>query len=505
VRVLLILGHPRSDSFGAALCEALRQGIADAGLEHRTLAVAALAFDPDVRQPSPADQALEPDLQEAQGAIAWADHLVFVYPTWWGTLPARLKGFLDRVLTPGFAFSYRPGTEGWDPLLAGKTAELMTTMDTPGWVYRWIYAAPGYRAMARATLGFCGVRTVHISRFGPVHRSTRDQRDRWLREARARGRSLAAGPRPPLRRGMFKLGAWLRALRLQFYPMTWMVYAAGALLATSGARSLDAGLFWVGYLALFALEAATVFSNEYFDFETDRRNPNAGPFNGGSRVLVDGSLSRAELRTGIAAALLVFLFACVWLLTSMADARVSAAGVLLVLAVLALGYTVPPLRLSYRGLGELDVAVTHSIGVLLAGYVFQGGVWTDPPPWLLALPLALAVLPAIVLSGIPDRESDAAAGKRTLAVRLGVRGAVALAGGAAFAATAAAIFLVGGGWDAGVYAGVVCLAGVHALLLAAILGRRLRQDRRWARIDGPTALALTFMLWFGAAPLVLLS
>ena len=101
------------------------------------------SFDPRV-------QPVEESIAQARALLAWADHIVFVYPTWWGTTPALLKGFLDRVLAPGFAFT--ENERGYVPLLGGKSAELLTTMDTPCWVYRWIYGAPGHKAMARATL-----------------------------------------------------------------------------------------------------------------------------------------------------------------------------------------------------------------------------------------------------------------------------------------------------------------------------------------------------------------
>jgi len=70
-------------------------------------------------------------------------------------------------------------------------------------------------------------------------------------------------------------------------------------------------------------------------------------------------------------------------------------------------------------LGELNVALTHSFGVILCGYIFQGGEWNNSFPWLISLPLLLAVMPSIILSGIPDFEADKQAGKRTLVVRLG--------------------------------------------------------------------------------------
>src|SRR4051794_22338328 len=167
-KVLVILGHPRRHSFCEALADAYVAGADRAGAEIRRLSLADFAFEPNVLVASPRDQAAEPAVCQAVGLVAWAEHLVFVFPTWWGTMPACLKGFLDRVLMPGFAFADRDDDEGWDKLLVGKTAHLLTTMDTPAWVYRWIYRAPGLNALAHATLGFCGIAPVRSTIFGPV-------------------------------------------------------------------------------------------------------------------------------------------------------------------------------------------------------------------------------------------------------------------------------------------------------------------------------------------------
>ena len=499
MRILLILGHPRCDSFGAALFNAFRDGLSEAGVEHRWLRLCDLAFDPDVRCPSPADQALEPDLADALGLIAWADHLVFVYPTWWGTVPALLKGFLDRVLTPGFAFQFH-ADGSWDKLLAGKTAELLTTMDTPRWVYRWIYAAPGHRAMARATLGFCGVRTVRTQSFGVIERSSPEQRRQWLTAARNRGRSLAHGVRSVPQRFAAQVAAWLRALRLQFYPMTWVAYAVGALLARES-RPMDWGVFWIGYACLFSLEAATVFSNEYYDYESDRRNRIPGPFNGGSRVLVDGLLNFRQMRGGIALALAAFAWSGIWVLNISSGQPHVAGAVLGLLAVLALGYTIPPLKLSHRGAGEFDVALTHSLGVLLFGFVIQGGTLFSWRPWLVSLPLLLAVVPAITLSGLPDYDADLAAGKRTMVVRAGPRRSLQLALAAVLAATLTALLVDALAFDHGLYGPAVWFAGPHAVLLCILLAQRLPDPRQTRHYNALMIVALSFILWFGVPPL----
>lgn len=167
-----------------------------------------------------------------------------------------------------------------------------------------------------------------------------------------------------------------------------------------------------------------------------------------------------------------------------------------------MGYTVPPLKLSHRGLGELVVALTHSIGVILPGYLLQGGDWHDPLPWLLGLPLGLAVLPATILSGVPDYDADAAAGKNTLVVKLGIRGALIAATLLPILAVAAALFCreLDGMADAHGY--WIYLAVPHAAWLSWRLGKYLRQRTLTGRIDGLMALALTSILWFGAIPLI---
>jgi putative NADPH-quinone reductase len=101
VKVLIILAHPRGQpTFCGGLAQAYAEGARAAGCAVKTLDLAAVKFNPDVMTPSPSEQSLETDLVAARDTIEWADHIVFVYPTWWGVFPARLKGFLDRLLTP---------------------------------------------------------------------------------------------------------------------------------------------------------------------------------------------------------------------------------------------------------------------------------------------------------------------------------------------------------------------------------------------------------------------
>ncbi|MDR3684982.1 MAG: prenyltransferase [Geothrix sp.] len=299
--------------------------------------------------------------------------------------------------------------------------------------------------------------------------------------------------------------AWLRLLRLQFYPMAWVAYTVGAWAARRQGVAFSWRAYWLGYLCLFLTEALTVLSNEWFDQGTDRLNGHAGPFNGGSRVLVEGALEPGSVRRAMLGLALLLGLALAALTAVLPPSAGPGLGGLLALCLLALGYTVPPLKLSYRGLGELDVAFTHSLGIILCGFLLQAGPWRDPYPWLIGTPLGLATLAAITLSALPDHEADAAVSKRTLAVQLGRRGAA----WAALGCTAAAA-LCGVAWRGlGLYGGrsglAVGLAAAHGLLLVRAILRYLRQGAPCARIDGIMVLALTYLLWFGLIPLALLS
>lgn len=499
MKVLVIVGHPRPDSLCGALAEAYADGARRAGAEVELLRLGELSFDPNYPH-GREDEPEEPDIVDARARMTRADHLVFVFPNWWGAMPALLKGFIDRILKPGYAFRlHADGT--WDKLLAGRSAQLLVTMDTPRWVYRWIYGSPGIRALKQATLQFCGITPVRVRTFGTVFDSTPARRARWIEEARAEGLRLARGVPDRRERLLAKAASWVRAMRLQFYPMTWIAYAVGAMTAAGGQAVLSSPLFWLGYAAVFLLEFATVLLNEYFDYGSDRLNRNYGPFNGGSRVLVDGSLSFREVRSGIALTMLGYFAVSFALVGSPETASVDLGIVLFAALVLCLGYTAPPLRLSHRGLGEIDVAFTHSFLVLLFGYLLHGGEVRDGFPWLAGVPLCLSILPAIALSGLPDREADEAAGKHTLAVKGGPSRVVDLAIFATAAAAAAATIWDLAGLAGGLYAGAAWFVIPHAGLLIYRLRRHRQHAATAGRINGLMIIALTYILWFALVPL----
>jgi putative NADPH-quinone reductase len=153
-----------------------------------TLSLRDMTFDPILRANDANSQILEPDLLEAQRLIKNCQHLVVIYPTWWGSIPALLKGFVDRTFVPGFAFSYRTNSAGWDKLLSGRTARLITTMDAPSWYDRFFYGRPAINQLEKATLAFCGVRTIGRHIHARVRKSSPDTRTKWISQIEALGR-----------------------------------------------------------------------------------------------------------------------------------------------------------------------------------------------------------------------------------------------------------------------------------------------------------------------------
>jgi NAD(P)H dehydrogenase (quinone) len=182
-KVLVILGHPRLESYNNALSQAYERGAKEAGAEVKRLDLARLEFSPNVLQSPNYDNKtakLEPTLQEAQDLIRWADHLVFVYPTFWGDMPALLKAFIDKTFVTKFAFKYRKDSPFQDKLLKGKTARIITTMDAPVFYYQLMYRSPGTNALRRATLHFCGVKPVYVTSIGRMRFLDEIARKEWL-------------------------------------------------------------------------------------------------------------------------------------------------------------------------------------------------------------------------------------------------------------------------------------------------------------------------------------
>lgn len=174
-KIFILCGHPDTETMSGYLAGAYEKGAKDAGHEVRRMNIGELKFDPILHKGYRAIQELEPDLVAVQENIRWADHLVITYPNWWGAMPALLKGMFDRMLLPGFGFKFRKNSLLWDKLLSGKSARVINTMDNYPWLASLLFGDTS-NEIRRATLGFCGVSPVHLTRIGRVRFLTEQQK-----------------------------------------------------------------------------------------------------------------------------------------------------------------------------------------------------------------------------------------------------------------------------------------------------------------------------------------
>ena len=186
-KILVINGHPDKESYNFALAQAYINGAKSATSEVKVINIRDLQFNPNLQFGYRKRTELEPDLLDAQEKLKWADHIVWVYPVWWGSVPAIMKGFIDRVMLPGFAFKKREGSVWWDKFFTGKTARLICTLDQPPWYYKLVYKAPSHSAMKRLTMNFIGVKKVKVTTIGPIRLSKDSFRKKWLEQVEKMG------------------------------------------------------------------------------------------------------------------------------------------------------------------------------------------------------------------------------------------------------------------------------------------------------------------------------
>lgn len=178
-KVLVINANPKQES----LCQSLAEHYASiAGEKHdiKQLNIADMSFDMDLQQGYDKVMPLEEDLKGFQQLVTWAEHIVIVSPVWWGTVPAKFKGIIDRTFLPGFAFKYNEGKSVPEKLLSGRTSELIFTLDTPPFWYKLVQGNPIYKQLKRTILSFSGIKNQSSTYFGPVLNASEDRRKTWF-------------------------------------------------------------------------------------------------------------------------------------------------------------------------------------------------------------------------------------------------------------------------------------------------------------------------------------
>lgn len=162
-KILVINGHPYEKSYVSELFKTFVNNISPDRVQIKTIELGKMSFDPVLRYGYSQKMTEDKDIQLSQEFLEWADHIVFFYPIWWTSMPSLLKGWLDRVLTPGFAYNMN----GFKTIkhLKGRTAQLFLTSDAPALYQRLIPNSP-IRLMRKHILGLCGIKVIKSNLLG---------------------------------------------------------------------------------------------------------------------------------------------------------------------------------------------------------------------------------------------------------------------------------------------------------------------------------------------------
>lgn len=191
-RILIIVGHPDRNPkrLCRALADAYAEGAEAAGRLVSRVDLATIDFPLLRTMDEFRNETIPANLTDVAEAISAAEHLVFVFPLWLGTMPAMLKGVLEQVLRPGIAFAFLGSGRGGfaKTLLGGRSARIVVTMGMPAFFYRLWYLGHGLAGMRRNILNFVGIRPVRQTLFGLVETATDARRAAWVETMRRLGR-----------------------------------------------------------------------------------------------------------------------------------------------------------------------------------------------------------------------------------------------------------------------------------------------------------------------------
>lgn len=261
--------------------------------------------------------------------------------------------------------------------------------------------------------------------------------------------------------------AWLNLVRLGAAARGMLPFFLGTVIAWSAGHPINLPVFFLSSAAVLGIMIATFLVNEYYDYETDLSNRDFHRLSGGSRILVLGLVPRKQ---AIYAAFALFGFAgilgtIIYLVFKTGPLTVPLGALAILIGYF---YSAKPLKLSYRGLGELAIWFTCGWLATVLGYYLQTGEITVMVS-LISLPGAISVFLLILINEVPDMASDAGSGKRNLPVILGKHNALIL-----YACLMVSCWLT---VLAIIPFGIPRITGLLSLVLLPIIGLNLRDIR----------------------------
>ena len=156
--MLIIYAHPNKNGHCGYVLKTALEWLNSKNIKYQILDLCQMNFDPVLKPDehyTSGNNNITPDNKKIQELIAAEQNFIFIYPTWWNNLPAILKGFIDRIFTPGFAFKYENGRPR--PLLKGR-AVVFTAAGAPWLLVKFLFKCRSIKTLTQGVLKFCGIK-----------------------------------------------------------------------------------------------------------------------------------------------------------------------------------------------------------------------------------------------------------------------------------------------------------------------------------------------------------
>ena len=186
MKVVIVFNHPYEGSFCNAILQSLTNGLTKGNHQIDLIHLDKDNFNPVMtagdlkgfRDKKPID----PKVMEYSDKIKNADHLIFIFPIWWELMPALTKGFVDKVIFPGVAYDHTNASNTrmkplWEKL---KGVTIITTMNTPNWLYWLLFGNAIKKAMIMGTFWKIGFKNRKWISYNQVKAVSVEKRKKWL-------------------------------------------------------------------------------------------------------------------------------------------------------------------------------------------------------------------------------------------------------------------------------------------------------------------------------------
>ena len=193
MKTLIVFNHPHEGSFCASIREAVENGLEKGGHECKVINLDADGFDPvmrpkDLKAFVTAGKIGERGLDGVDDLVLkymkklrWAEHIVMIFPIWWMTMPAMMKGFVDKVIFPGVVYKMEGG-DLVSMLSELKQVTVITTMNTPQDVYKEMFGNSIEGSLIKGTFNKIGIHDIRWISLNMVKQSGDEKRWLWLDE-----------------------------------------------------------------------------------------------------------------------------------------------------------------------------------------------------------------------------------------------------------------------------------------------------------------------------------